>query len=331
MSTRLIVEHLTTYRYARPVTFSEHRIMFRPRAAHDIRVLATTLEVSPLARVRWIHDVFSNSVALVELLEPSDTLTFRAAFEIEHFGVENFSLPVEPYAENYPFDYPDEDRINLAPYLHVQYPEDTPALRDWLKPFLPERGQIHTRNVLQNITEAIREDFRYAAREAMGTQRPAETLAGRSGTCRDFALLMIEAVRALGLAARFVSGYLYDTALDTPEKPAAQGSGEPQSQIRSFDVGTAVLGSGATHAWLQVFLPGAGWVPFDPTNTLYGGTDLIRVAYTRTPEQAAPVSGGWFGAAGDFQGMSVEVSVRRGASPDAAVTPEASPASAGPA
>ena len=98
--------------------------------------------------------------------------------------MENFSLPVEPYAENYPFDYPDEDRINLAPYLHVQYPEDTPALRDWLKPFLPERGQIHTRNVLQNITEAIREDFRYAAREAMGTQRPAETLARRSGTCQ---------------------------------------------------------------------------------------------------------------------------------------------------
>jgi transglutaminase-like putative cysteine protease len=157
----------------------------------------------------------------------------------------------------------------------------------------------------------------------MGTQRPAETLSLASGTCRDYALLMIEAVRGLGLAARFVSGYLYDKALDGLA-PVESGTSLQQGirQAESFDPDLDIRGAGATHAWLHVYLPGAGWIPFDPTNSLYGGTDLIRVAYTRTPEQAAPVSGSWFGSAGDFLGMTVKVSVRR-------IDPEAANADAG--
>ena len=313
-SVLLEVEHITTYRYARAVEFSPHRVAFFPRAAHDIRVLHSSLEVTPHSRQHWVHDVFSNSVAIVEPLIPADELRFTARFSIEHLGTPNTELPVSPEAEQYPFEYSAEDRNDLSSLIAPQYPEDAAVLRDWVAGFLPQRGRIHTRDVLTNINEAIRADFAYAARDEVGTQRPAETLALRSGTCRDFALLMIEAVRGLGLAARFVSGYIYDPALDRGD--AAAGEVRPEAGlhdarvIESRDIGGA-RGSGATHAWLHVFLPGAGWLPFDPTNTLYGGSDLIRVAYTRTPEQAAPVSGSWTGEASDFLSMTVEVNVRR--------------------
>jgi transglutaminase-like putative cysteine protease len=309
----LEVEHTTTYRYARPVRFSAHRVLYHPRAAHDIRVLSARLDVSPDSRQHWIHDVFSNSVAVVEPLAAADLLRFTARFVIEHRGVMNHELPIAPEALHYPFEYEAEDAHGLSPFLAPQYPDDAAQVRRWVDSLLPTGGRHLTREVLVRINEAIRANFRYAARDEMGTQRPATTLTLHTGTCRDFALLMIEAVRGLGLAARFVTGYIYDPALDRADTVVLAGDGAPALAIDSRDVG-GTRGSGATHAWLHVFLPGAGWVPFDPTNTLYGGTDLIRVAYTRTPEQAAPVSGHWIGAAQDFLGLRVEVTVRRLAS-----------------
>jgi transglutaminase-like putative cysteine protease len=127
--------------------------------------------------------------------------------------------------------------------------------------------------------------------ETEGTQSPGETLRMRSGTCRDYAWLMIETLRRLGIASRFVSGYLYDAALDGGE--------------------VGMTGSGSTHAWLQVFLPGAGWLDYDPTNSVSAGFDLIPVAYARHPGQAIPMVGSWFGEASDFLGMSISVAVRK--------------------
>lgn len=314
MSTPIVleVEHTTTYRYHKPVEFSAHRVACHPRAGHDIRVLHANLEVSPYSRQYWIHDVFSNSVAIVEPLIPADELRFTMRFAIEHYGVQNDELPVAKEAEIYPFTYSPAVRDDLGGFLVAQYPEDATVVREWVTSFLPNRGRIHTRDVLVNMNEAIFTDFRYAARTAMGTQRPSQTLESRQGTCRDFALLMMEAARSLGLAARFVSGYLYDPALDKMDPPADGRLVDAPNQtgVSSLDVGGTV-GSGATHAWLHVFLPGAGWVPFDPTNKFLGGTDLIRSAFTRTPEQAAPVSGSWTGVASDFIDMSVEVKVCR--------------------
>jgi len=198
MSVFLKVEHLTTYRYDKPVEFSAHRVMFRPRAAHDIRVLSASLEVSPLSRQYWVQDVFSNSVAVAEPRVPSDLLQFRASFVIEHLGVKNLELPLDASAESYPFQYTDEDRLDLANFLPPQYSEDQAVVREWVSQFLPRRGTIHTRDILNNINEAIRSDFTYQSRDAMGTQRPAETLRLRAGTCRDYALLMMEAVRGMG-------------------------------------------------------------------------------------------------------------------------------------
>jgi transglutaminase-like putative cysteine protease len=315
----LEVEHVTTYRYAKAVEFGPHRVAFHPRAAHDIRVLSADLTVSPHSRQRWVHDVFSNSVTVVEPMVPADTLTFTARFAIEHLGVKNKELPIDECATHYPFQYSVSDQMDLASFMALQYPEDAAVVREWVAGFMPQRGTIHTSDVLANLNQFIRTDFAYAARDAMGTQRPAETLARRSGTCRDFALLMMEAARGLGIAARFVSGYIYDPALDEESisDSALVGQG-----IQSQDSGGGTLGSGATHAWLHVYLPGAGWVPFDPTNTLSGGTDLIRVAFSRTPEQAAPVSGGWTGDASDYLGMEVSVNVRRRLPEAAEVAPD---------
>ena len=322
MSVVLEVEHITTYSYTRPVEFSTHRVAFLPRAAHDLKVLTSSLEVSPHSRQHWMHDVFSNSLSVVEPLVPADELRFTARFAIEHLGVKNLELPISPDAEQYPFHYTDERRADLSSFLPAQYPDDAPLLRDWMAKFMPQRGRIHTRDVLVNLCEGIRSDFTYAARDALGTQRPAQTLQLGTGTCRDFALLMMEAARALGMAARFVSGYIYDQSLDQPQPPDETALGP--HDIESRDIG-GTRGSGATHAWLHVYLPGAGWVPFDPTNTLYGGTDLIRVAFTRTPEQAAPVSGSWTGDASDFAGMNVQVSVRRVYAPLPLSVPVAGP------
>jgi hypothetical protein len=221
---------------------------------------------------------------------PADTLSFTARFAIEHLGVKNQELPIDEEAKFYPFQYAADDLTNLSGFLALQYPEGR-----WRCQRLGSRASCRNaapsipRDVLSNINQFIRTDFSYAARDAMGTQSPAQTLALRSGTCRDFALLMMEAARGLGIAARFVSGYIYDPALDEENFDSSTVLGQG---IQSLDAGGGTVGSGATHAWLHVYLPGAGWVPFDPTNTLSGGTDLIRVAFTPHPRAGGAVAGG---------------------------------------
>ncbi|HKU95929.1 MAG TPA: transglutaminase family protein, partial [Vineibacter sp.] len=167
----------------------------------------------------------------------------------------------------------------------------------WAKGFLTGAddtpGLPETLPVLNAMAAAIKSNFTYVARDAYGTQSPLETLGAGSGTCRDFAYLMMEGARSLGLAARFVSGYIYDPGRDeAAESPA-------------------VTGGGATHAWAQIYLPGAGWMHFDPTNALASDGELIPVAIVREPAQASPVSGSWEGAAEDAQGLEVDVTVTR--------------------
>lgn len=286
------ITHRTTYRYAEPVRFGEHRVLFRPRESHDLRVLATDLRVSPLASIRLIQDLHSNSVALVQPLYPATTLEIVETFTIEHAHTNNLELPVASSARHFPFDYSPDERIDLAPYLRLHHPDPDDVLARWARGFVGTEGPVETRGVLVAMNQHIKNTFRYKLRHEEGTQPPLQTLVLGTGTCRDFALLMMEAVRTLGIATRFVSGYLYDPALDGKAGPAA-------------------VGAGTTHAWLQAYLPGAGWVPFDPTNNLLGGTQLIRVGVARHPAQAAPVSGSWFGAPQAYLGMDVQVRITR--------------------
>ena len=283
----LTVEHQTTYRYAKPVTFNEHRMMCRPRDSHDLRLLDTSLSISPPAKIRWLHDVFGNSIAIASFSEPAAELRFTSSFRAEHFPSSAQEVAIEDYARHLPFSYAAEDVSDLGRTLERHYPDPDHLVDQWAMSFVRNAAEQATLEVLTAITEAIQHQFRYARREEMGTQTPLETLQQGSGSCRDFALFMMEAVRSLGMAARFVSGYLYDEKL--------------------IDAGQGVVGGGATHAWTQVFLPGAGWVEFDPTNSLIGGHNLIRVAVARDASQAVPLSGSFIGARGDYLGMDVVV------------------------
>lgn len=286
MSILFDITHTTTYRYSKAVEFGEHRVMFRPRDSHDMRVLATNLEVDPPARhIRLIQDVYSNSVAIVEPVKLADSLSFVCTFTVEHMGSRALDLPIEEHARTHPFTYEEEDRIALQHYLQPCHPDEQEAIRAWASRFIAGSEHPDSRLVLLQMNQAIREEMQYEPRDAQGVQTPAETLQAGKGSCRDFATLMIEAVRQLGYAARFVSGYVYS--------PHLQSS------------------SGATHAWVQVYLPGSGWIPFDPTNNLAGGTSLIRVGVARHAGLAVPLRGTWTGAPADFIGMTVDVQVRK--------------------
>ncbi len=319
MSIRYDIVHTTVYRYNEPVRFGEHRVMFRPRDSHDLRVLATDLEVSPDASVRMIQDPYSNSVALVQPLEPACELRITCSFTIEHAHTNNLELPLAPSAEIYPFAYSMADRFDLEHYLRPHYDDPDGKLTSWARQFLSEQGPTQTRHMLVQMNHTIREKFSYASRDEEGTQSPLETLELGTGSCRDFALLMMEAARHLGIATRFVSGYLYDPVLDADDSkdevaPPLQRPEwvDPAAPVLApADAPLPTVGAGATHAWMQAYLPGAGWVPFDPTNNLMGGTQLIRVAVARDPSQAAPVSGSWFGESDAYAGMDVTVQVRR--------------------
>jgi transglutaminase-like putative cysteine protease len=285
---RLFVKHETTYSYRRPVKLGEHRLMFRPRDSHDFRLREATLMIEPQAQLRWLHDVFGNSVAIAQFDQPADLLRFASQIVIDRYPSPGLEFPIEPYARKIPFSYADSEIPDLGRTIERHYPDPERLVGEWTRQIL-EKSSGDTEAFLRNLNGAFRDEFAYNVRHEPGTQPPVDTLLSRRGSCRDYALLMMEAVRSIGLAARFVSGYLYD--------PGIGGSSG------------SVMGAGATHAWMQVYLPGAGWVEFDPTNATVGGQDLVRVAVAREPSQAMPISGTYLGVPDDFIEMKVDVSV----------------------
>jgi transglutaminase-like putative cysteine protease len=284
----LTIHHKTEYRYAYPVAFGEHRIMLRPRDGHDLRVLSNDLVILPeTVSLRWIHDVFGNSVAIATFEQRAAALSFALRATVEHNPAEEFALTPDDPAYFYPFAYEDEEFPDLAHFITPQYGDPDGQLSRWARSFLDLEGTTPTFKILTNMTHGIRETFTYRKRYELGTQHPLDTLQTKSGTCRDYALFMIEALRRLGIAARFVSGYLF-----------VAGEGAP-----------GYAGGGSTHAWVQVYLPSAGWIEFDPTNGIIGARDLVRVAVARDPRQAIPLHGTFMGAADAFLGMDVTVEI----------------------
>ncbi|ATU94991.1 transglutaminase family protein [Phyllobacterium zundukense] len=282
------VRHITVYRYLRPVNFGEHRLMFRPRDSYDQRLLCASLMVDPQpGDVRWIHDVFGNCVTLVEIPVRASELRFETRIRLDHTPQAAPDLQIDAEALTYPFNYSSDEIADLACTIERQYLDDDDEVGRWARQFVHVGRPTDTGALLMTLCYAIHESFAYARRLETGTQPPLITLRLRRGTCRDFALLMIEAVRSLGLAARFVTGYVYVAERD----------------------GSDTRGGGSTHAWCQVYLPGAGWVEFDPTNGIVGNRDLIRVAVARQPRQAIPLTGSYGGVASDYAGMSVQVNV----------------------
>lgn len=284
----LTIHHKTEYRYANPVAFGEHRIMLRPRDGHDLRVLTGSLDIDPPPMsLRWIHDVFGNSVAIATFDERATTLTFSSIATVEHAPMAEFALTPDDHAYFYPFFYGDEELPDLLQFITPRYGDPEGELSAWARNYLDAEGPTPTFNILSRMTHGIRASFAYRKRHAQGTQHPLDTLQTGSGTCRDFALLMIEGLRRLGIAARFVSGYLF-----------VHGDREH-----------GYVGGGSTHAWVQVYLPSAGWIEFDPTNGIIGSRDLIRVAVARDPRQAIPLHGTYLGKADEFLSMDVDIRV----------------------
>ncbi|MEO7223319.1 MAG: transglutaminase family protein [Devosia sp.] len=284
----LKVHHRTTYRYDRPVGFGEHRWLFRPRDSHDQRLILAERTITPEpSEVTWIHDVFNNQIALVNFDRSAQELTFESSISLEHISQTGPRFRTENAARIWPFEYDHDTLADIQAYRQVHYPD--PQVEEWALKLAPLAGVADTSKLLLALTHAVRETCRYTRRTDPGTQPPAVTLGRRLGTCRDFALLMMEAARYLGFAARFVTGYIYVPARD----------------------GSKILGGSATHAWVQIFLPGAGWVEFDPTNGIVGNSDLIRVGVARDPRQAKPLSGSFSGVRSAYLGMEIDVTVSK--------------------
>ncbi|MCW6507958.1 transglutaminase family protein [Lichenifustis flavocetrariae] len=287
--TVLSVRHVTTYNYKRPVRFGDHRIMFRPRDSYDQRLISSDLVITPEPRrIRWLHDVFGNCVAIANFSGEATQLLFDSSIVLDHTPLNAPDYSIEDYARSYPFTYGAEEMPDLVRLIERQFLDPDHKVDKWVKRFLRSGRATDTGQLLMTMTYAIKEGFTYTHRHERGTQDPLTTLNTSKGTCRDFAVLMMEAVRSLGLAARFVSGYLHVPS----------------------DADEEHVGGGNTHAWCQVYLPGAGWVEFDPTNGIVGNRDLIRVAVARDPRQALPLSGTFYGASEDNLGMKVSVDVR---------------------
>ncbi len=287
--TILKVRHVTSYAYKRPVGFGEHRILSRPRDSNDQRLLQYELRIWPApADLHWIHDAFNNCVAVANFDAKATELRFESTMVLDHTPQESgprFRTAVG--AKSWPLEYEREVVPDLEACMRRQYADDGEVER-WALQFVKPHRRNDVRRILASMTSAIHKGFAYSRRTEPGTRPPLKTLATMSGTCRDFALLMMEAARSLGLAARFVTGYIH-----VPPRDSAM----PRS------------GGGATHAWVQVFLPGAGWIEFDPTNGIIGNRDLIRVGVARDPYQALPLHGTFAGRRIDALGMTVDVDV----------------------
>ncbi len=287
---RISIVHSTEYTYRNPVGLVRHCMMLRPDDSHDLRVHKATLEIDPKpSLLYWTHDAFNNSICFAEWPEAlkTDRLRIVSSLDLTHHP-EGPPLPIyslDRGAERFPFSYKQDEVPDLARLMERQLPDPERKVDAWARRFISDPSEARTLAVLEAMTHAIKADFRYEARHSEGTQTAAETIALGSGTCRDFAVLMMEALRSFGVATRFVTGYLYDNLTGTTR------------------------GGGSTHAWCNAYLPGAGWMEYDPTNGLVAGSNLVRVGVTRSASQALPVSGGFFGNADDAIGMAVDVAV----------------------
>ena len=283
----LSVQHVTTYRYRHPVSLGEHRMMFRPRDTHDQRLLSWNVDISPSPlALRSVADPFGNIVTLARFGQRVRELRIENQLVVDHTPTRPDDIHLAAHARTWPFSYDPEDAADLGRLMQRHYADPEHKVDAWARGFLAAGRAVATLDLLMAMTSEIRRGFTYCPRHEEGVQSPPRTLALRAGTCRDYAVLMMEAVRALGMAARFVSGYIYSP------------SSEPSHQ-----------GGGATHAWVEVFVPGAGWIDFDPTNGIVGSRDLIRVASVRDAAQAMPLAGTWTGFPADSLGMTVSVHV----------------------
>ncbi len=273
---RVRVDHLTEYRYEQPVSFGEHSIYLRPRESQTLHVLGFSLESHPASTHRWMRDCFNNQVAVLSFdLSESALLSFHAKMEFDVVEENPFDFILEPRATTFPFAYDEREQSALAPYLEIEASERWRVL-DWAREALGDpRVSRDTIAFLTDLNKAVYERVRYEARDEEGVQTPNETIERGCGSCRDMAELFVATSRHLGLAARFVSGYLY-------EPPP------PEGEV-AFN-----RAAGSMHAWAEVYLPGGGWRGFDPTNGILTDHHFLTSAVASRPAWVNPIQGKYF-------------------------------------
>ncbi len=268
---RYKILHRTYYNFSGAVRLGPHNLRLRPREDYELRVESLTLKITPTAALLWHRDVEGNSVAIATFDQPASQLAVESEVIIQQYNETPLDFLVADYAVDYPFTYLPDDKVLLSPYMEFPGLKTRNLLTEWIADLWKPGEQIQTYTLLQRLGNHIHQTLSYRIREEPGVQTASQTLANGTGSCRDFAVLFMEAARCLGLASRFVSGYLH-------APPSATDYG-------------------ATHAWAEVYLPGAGWKGFDPTTGEIVGTDHIAVAVARLPESVPPIAGSFFGSA----------------------------------
>lgn len=280
---KIRIQHRTTYNYSQPVSFGPHKIMIRPREGHDVHIESSILDIKPAHTIHWMRDVNGNSIANVDFTEQASQLMIYSELILQQYDSNPLDFVLKEAATSYPFVYEPDCHPELAAFMHIIYPKDMGQLGEWLTQFWKPGDKIETIALLQRVNKHIHDTFQYQRRDEPGVQTPAVTLQKNSGSCRDFATLLLEACRCWGLAARFVSGYMQCEATEA--------------------------GGASTHAWAEVYLPGAGWKGFDPTCGILTGSQHVTVAVARDPENAAPIAGSFIGPGSAFLNIQVDVSV----------------------
>jgi len=280
---RFEILHRTYYNFTATVQLGPHRLRLRPREGHELRVESASVRTTPESILRWSRDVEDNSVAIATFESSTSQLMIESHVIVQQYNQAPFDFLLADHAVDYPFAYAPEDAAVLSPYIlaAVRSANEQAVLADWVGALWPTGEPIQSFALLQRLNAHIHQSLSYRVREEAGVQTPAQTLSLGTGSCRDWAFLFMEAARRFGLAARFVSGYL-----NSPPSSANYG---------------------ATHAWAEVFLPGAGWKGFDPTTGLVVGTDHIAVAVARLPESVPPVEGSFIGPPGSSLDVGVWV------------------------
>lgn len=283
----LDIVHTTTYRYREAVFLGPHRLMLRPRETRELRLFSHEISITPTATVTWAHDVTGNAIATAIFDGPTDHLVIESRATVELTAPAWPVFAISASAIEYPFLYSADEWTDLGALTAPQYADPDCRFARWVEGFVRGR-RTDTLSLLKDISNGVFTQISYQSRDDEGTQSPIETLDRKWGSCRDFAVLLAEAARTLGLGSRIVSGYLSD----------------PDEGL----VGSA--GSGSTHAWVEIYVPGAGWIAFDPTNRSVGSHNLIPVAVGRDIHQVVPVSGSFSGERHALSYLGVEVSVR---------------------
>ena len=260
--------------------------MLRPRETRELRLLGHTLSISPTATVIWAHDVAGNTIATAVFGGLTENLLIESRATVELTAPTWPVFAIAASAAQFPFVYSADEWMDLGALSVPQYCDPDSRLARWVEGFVMARP-TDTLSLLKDVSNGVFNQISYQSRDTEGTQSPIETLERRWGSCRDFAVLLAEAARTLGLGSRIVSGYLSD----------------PEMSL------TGSAGSGSTHAWVEIFVPGAGWIAFDPTNRSVGSQNLIPVAVGRNIHQLVPVLGSFLGDGDALCELSVEVSI----------------------